>query len=526
MSSDPQCVQQIVLNQDENGLPYDSLEISYPRRGKPAVSPYPDTLPETLFDSSYDDQQYLLRIIRTRNTTFTLSDNDVWLPGLEDTTRVDAGVFSASIVPVTGVSLEWCLGEGQVQLPGHSSETYAGHSCVVYTGNEGKPVFPPLIAWTEVADLDEHALSAFDGIISTEELTSLLKESGRFTTRIPFDDSNSTVYVSYQGLTGYAGETGFYRPLTQRQSELMGIITLSWDTHYCAVVSTTDAAGLHVTAHYDYRFIAPEKTIDVNDNITLAHYDALGYLISTRFNGTENGLKQGYTLPEEEATPFKEPVTIEDALSLSAGIPVAGLQVRCPLSWMPVATDILKGSAVDTDCLTEDGYITHLAWRRRHGRTDTPTGQPPHILTVVTDRYDGDPEQQLRQTISFSDGFGRLLQGAVRHDGGEAWQRTESGGLVVEKDGPVSKETSFRWAVSGRTEYDGKGQPVRAYQPYYLDTWKYVSDDSARQDLFADTHHYDPAGRENCVVTAKGWQRRTFYTPWFVVSEDENDTLE
>ncbi|MEW5561939.1 hypothetical protein AB1287_17090 [Enterobacter asburiae] len=85
-------------------------------------------------------------------------------------------------------------------------------------------------------------------------------------------------------------------------------------------------------------------------------------------------------------------------------------------------------------------------------------------------------------------------------------------------------ETAFRWAVSGRTEYDNKGQAVHTYQPYFLDSWKYVSDDSARHDLYADTHYYDPLGREWQVKTAQGWLRRTLFTPWFVVSEDENDT--
>lgn len=50
-----------------------------------------------------------------------------------------------------------------------------------------------------------------------------------------------------------------------------------------------------------------------------------------------------------------------------------------------------------------------------------------------------------------------------------------------------------------------------------------MKDDSARTDLYADTHYFDPLGREREVVTAKGYLRRTLYTPWFIVSEDEND---
>lgn len=67
-------------------------------------------------------------------------------------------------------------------------------------------------------------------------------------------------------------------------------------------------------------------------------------------------------------------------------------------------------------------------------------------------------------------------------------------------------------------------QPVRTYQPYFLNDWRYVSDDSVRQDLYADTHYHDPLGRVYRVKTAKGYLRESLFTPWFAVSEDENDT--
>jgi hypothetical protein len=43
---------------------------------------------------------------------------------------------------------------------------------------------------------------------------------------------------------------------------------------------------------------------------------------------------------------------------------------------------------------------------------------------------------------------------------------------------------------------------------------------------YADTHRYDPVGRERQVITASGYLRRTHFYPWFTVVEDENDTLQ
>lgn len=127
--------------------------------------------------------------------------------------------------------------------------------------------------------------------------------------------------------------------------------------------------------------------------------------------------------------------------------------------------------------------------------------------------------------MTFSDGFGRLLQTAARQQDGIAWVRGDDGSLVSDTDGePVNSQTGFRWSVSGRTEYDNKGHSIRTYQPYFLNSWKYVRDDSARNGLYASTHFYDPTGREWQTRTAKGFLRRTLFTPWFTVNEDENDT--
>ncbi|MBD2779113.1 SpvB/TcaC N-terminal domain-containing protein [Xenorhabdus szentirmaii] len=540
VATDPQCSQKIVLKSDALGFPQDNLEIAYPRRPQPELSPYPDTLPETLFASSYDEQQMCLRLTRQRSSYHHLNDDDTWITGLMDASRSDARIYHADKVPDGGFSLEWfsATSAGALLLPDAAAD-YLGHQRVAYTGPEERPAIPPLVAYIETAEFDERSLAAFRGVMDEQELTKQLKDAGWNTANVPFSEhADFSVWAGQKEFTEYAGADGFYRPLVQRETKLTGKTTVTWDSHYCVVTATEDAAGLRMQAHYDYRFMVADNTTDINDNHHTATFDALGRVTSFRFWGTENGEEQGYTPQENETTPFIVPTTVDDALALKPGIPVAGLMVYAPLSWMVQASfsnygdGELYGELKSAGIITEDGYLLSLAfrrWQQNNPAAAMPaqanSQNPPHILSVITDLYDSDPEQQLRQTVTFSDGFGRTLQTAVRHENGEAWVRDEHGAIVADSHGmPETAMTDFRWAVSGRTEYDGKGQALRTYQPYFLNSWQYVRDDSARQDLYADTHCYDPLGREYQVITAKGGLRRALFTPWFVVNEDENDT--
>ncbi|MCP9266965.1 virulence protein [Xenorhabdus sp. XENO-1] len=533
VATDPQCNQKIVLQTDGLGFPQDSLAIAYPRRSQPAVSPYPDTLPETLFASSYDKQQLELHLSRQRASYHHLDNDNRWFTGLANISRSDTRLYPADKVPADGFSLEWFSATDKLPLP-DSEADYLGHQRVAYTGPDECPAIPPLVAYIEIAEFDERALAAFDGVLTEPELAKQLDKAGWIATNAPFSGNTTfSVWAGRQNFTEHTGAEGFYQPRVLRQTQFTGKTTLTWDTHYCVVTEAEDPAGLCIQSHYDYRFLAVDNLTDENDNHHIATFDALGRITSTRFYGTENGELQGYTPKENEITPFTVPTTVNDALALTPGIPVAGLIVYAPLSWLPqvsFSADALQQAGA----VTEEGYLLSLAFRRwqQHNPGAVIPQQassqiPPHTLMITTDRYDRDPEQQLRQTMTFSDGFGRMLQTAVRHEPGEAWLRNEYGAIVIGSDGtPETAMTDFRWVVSGRTEYDSKGQALRTYQPYFLNSWQYVSDDSARQDLYADTHCYDPIGREYQVITAKGSLRRSLFTPWFVVSEDENDTAD
>lgn len=489
VSGDPQCRQEITLSSDEYGRPLRTVSICYPRRPQPEKSPYPDTLPAPLFASSYDEQQQVLRLTLMQQSWHTLSDRGggIWLTVLPDASRQDIFCHPATDTPVGGLNAG-VLKQGPNLLSGPS--VFAGQQRVWYLDKQDKataeyPAFPPRVAFTETAVLDETITGQLNMDITEERL----KVAGYTHTGYLFptgEEKNRQLWTVQHGFVLYAKAKNFYLPEKYQDSLLTGALTLTRDAHDCVITEVMDAAKLTTRMKYDWRFLTSVRITDANDNTRSVTLDALGRVTTMWFCGTENSKTAGYS-----NSCFTLPQTADAALALKASLSVHQCMV----------------------------YVTD-SWQHKGANR-----QPPHAVTLTTDRYDDDPEQQIRQQVVFSDGFGRVLQTAVRRAAGPAWQRNDNGSLKVTPEGqPEEVNTEFRWAVSGRTEYDNKGQPVRTYQPYFLNDWRYVSDDSARQDLYADTHYYDPTGREIQVITAKGWLRRTLFTPWFVVSEDENDT--
>lgn len=493
VSSDPQCSQQILLTSDEYGLPLRQVDVNYPRRSQPPQSPYPDTLPETLFTSSYDEQQQVLRLTLSQHSWHHLTglNQGIWLHALANASRNDVFIHPATAVPVGGLTLERLLSDSNNLIGDNQPYTFAGQQTIWYLDAQDKatteiPAFPPRVAFSESAVLDENIVTSLSESISADNLLQAgYTLSGYLFSRT--DETKHKLWTVRQGYITYASADHFLLPTSYRDTLLTGAITATWDSYNCVITQIKDAGGLTTTASYDWRFLMPVSITDENDNVHAVTLDALGRLITMRFRGTEEGKATGYS--DKSIT---LPATADEAISLSAPLPVHQCLVYMTDSWVKTGTEKL----------------------------------PPHVVVLTTDRYDSDPKQQVRQQVIFSDGFGRPLQTVVRHEAGEAWQRTDAGSLKTGADNmPQVVKTTTRWAVSGRTEYDNKGQVVRTYQPYFLDSWKYLSDDSARQDLYADTHYFDPTGREWQTKTSKGWLRCTLYTPWFTVQEDENDTV-
>jgi hypothetical protein len=552
IDGDPQVSQTVTLRIDAYGVPLHSVTVHYPRRAKPLTSPYPDTLPPSAWHSSYDPQQQCLRLTEQRASVWHLTDPQQWRLGLPWQQRHNALTYDAARVPAGGLNFEnlsqadGLLGDGQERV-------FGGQSVVVYrdTNPDGLPDFVALVDHQEVAELDSSSLAAYDGLLDEPTLTAKLTQAGYHTSPTVLAVPNAVeapVWVIASGYRTYRGPDNFYVPSEVQKTRLTGATQLSYDPYYCVVTQVQDALGNITSAQYDYRFLQPWRMTDVNDNHHEVQFDAMGRVVASTFYGTEQARDVGF-----------DPITVSPVptgLTVAQAIDQAGVSAQRVASVH--ATDLFAwmGQVSRADLPTEDAdecwqqliaerLITpqgHIRASARDGlcsgvlkRLSEPVRQalaraarnPVNVVTLTADRYPNDTEQQVRVDIAYTDGFGRTLQGCAKVPGGLAWQCTADGEIVVGADGKpeeVDTGSAPRWAVSGRIEYDNKGQPVRRYQPYFMNDWAYVADRAMRSCGYADTTYYDPIGRAMRVVTAKGYERRTSIYPWFVVNEDENDT--
>ncbi|WP_449433589.1 SpvB/TcaC N-terminal domain-containing protein [Pseudomonas putida] len=521
MAQDPRISQSLVLEQDACGYPLRSVQVHYPRRAPVQPSPYPGSLPPGLEVAARDPQQEVARLILTRNRVRHLSRGHIHLAGLVESSRTDVLQLQPHRVPPGGFSVEG-LQASDGPLADLRGATLAGHLRRQWSDAQGKPSAAPirqaLVAYSETAMLDDAALASIKASLTEPELTSWLAEGGYHRVTLPED--GKVVHVGRHGLARYHGPQLFYRPAALRESEQVGEAVIGWSAHGLRVATVTDAAGLVSAWQHDWRWLLAHSVTDPNDNLQQVVFDALGRVVQSRFQGTQGGMPAGY----HRSKAFVLPQTVEGMLALVPGtVPVATAHRVVADSWMPFARD-QQGRVLAARC----GELALRRWAEAYGLRGVKVRdgcEPVHVISLQTDRYDGDPQQQIRVQVNHSDGAGRLLQSAVLATPGEALVLDPARGLEVDQDGQaVRRHASLRWAVTGKTEYDNKGQAVRTWQPFYLDDWRPVQADGALGGLHADTHLYDALGRVYRVITAAGWERRTGYYPWFTVSEDENDT--
>jgi len=532
--NDPLVSQNVTLQSDRYGQPLWAVSVAYPRRAQQTLTPYPDNLPADAWASSYDEQQHKLRLSESRVAVINLEDPLAWRLGLPHQSRNNALVYDN--MPDAPISFETLTESGGL-LDDTQTRYFGGQSEVVYVN--ASPDLRALVHYQRTAVLDDAALQAYEGITIPPEYDWALIGYVSMPALFPVA-AESPVWAVESGFTTYAEASGFCRPLTQQATLLTGPVTATWDSYWLCVLSQKDAYGNVSSSQYDYRFMTPVQVTDINNNVQEVQLSALGSPLGSSVYGTEEGIAVGFE--SVSAFPVPPMLSVSEAITMATAPgylqSIATINVQDLFCWMGTLSPS-KVTADEWTALHQARFITQDGHVRLAGRqwaaapcalSDIPVslaplllaagGTPVHAVVLQADRYPNSAEQQTRIQLSYGDGFGRALQQCGLVAPGKAWHLEDDGEIDI-----TEVDANPRWAVSGRVEYDNKGQVVRAYQPYFLDSWHYVIDSSLRTQGYSDVHHYDAAGRLTQTVTATDNLRRNTYYTWFDVQEDENDTI-
>jgi len=555
--SDPICAQQITLAWDKYGTPLHSVSINYPRRLTKKVEDIPPHLTEehekTWWLDSHDPSQQILRLSESRQEWYHLEDPDNWRLGLPKHTRTDMLELSE----VGGLKLDgklWSLDplfsyeRLSVKGPGNplwedpqGTRQMTGMQVQHYWNAEddiGMPTLQGLPHSTEIAELDEMALAVYEERIGRKELDQGLQEAGYHRMKwlmVDERDRKGTLAGIKTDYCTYYKSEGFYRLWQHRLLErIEGGTRVKYDPYLCKVMTTINAVGHTTRAFYDYRTLQPVRIIDLNENTQETVYDGLGRVLATSFYGTETiDIREE---PAGENAQWSSHVVEVgfDPLYESAGDTLVSLYRRNEATIDGAVGELAKADASgDPEAMVRAREAVLGNWATAiyydvHSWSKQRT--PVHTATFVADKYPKERDGQVRVSIASLDGLGRAVQTKTKVEQGKAYI-TDNDQLMIQMDGlpPTRKIAEHakpvaRWLVSGRVEYNNKGLPVRSYQPYFLDTHRYVSDMVFRGIGYSTRVDYDPLGRAIKTVRPDGYFQRQTYWPYYVISEDANDT--
>jgi len=546
---DPNCQHTVNLAWDEYGQLIHGFTVACARRRTETNKPPFDREDQLrAWVDSHDEQQQYFYLTESLAAFIHLITDGHWLLDLPWRQRSNAMKLPKGALP-GGLhaadinfenfdrhkdSAEWTVARELTSLSQHT-----------YRESAGKMLYPPLAGPTEQAVFDKKALEAYDDvpIVIRDELTKIgYTPMKLFFPEDPAQDLLQNLWSAQSGFFTYADASGFYHVTEVRQTASHGVTHITWDTDRLRTIAITLPDRCATSMKYDMHTLLPQSITDPNENIQEVLYDAGGQPMVLSFHGTEDGVPTGFE--PLSAYPPQPDLSVEYALTNpKTALAHAASVVRTELfSWMPslpLKTLPLKRKEwIAKGLILPDGHIRASALRwlnQRKKRTAseqallkiirTALRQPVHSLNLIADRYHTDPLQQIQMKISYVDGFGRELQSKQLVPPGDAFVATPKDNLATGADGkPIELPAIQRWRVQSRVEYNHKGETIRVYRPYFLNTHRCINDSAMREHGYHDRMFYDALGRPIQTINALGHLAFDVLHPWFKLIYDFNDT--
>jgi RHS repeat-associated protein len=516
IANDPRITHTILLKVNEYGQAILNASIAYPRLVKEYDAATPPA-PVDPSDPHTQGQQMAMRVI-VAEQNYTAAVNDV----ADDEFHYR--------IPMAAESKTW---EVRIDIPPNTYYTKSDFEVFIDDDLTEVP-YQELITLDESKRLIEHSYITYlkdDDNITELNLFEPNKRGHVFQQyQLAFnDDILSSIFDAHDGDVGTLAESnGFIKDLDNKYwlpsgrailtnhppddfylpksyNDALGNETLvNYETNYRLYVESVEDSLENTTSitRFDYRVMAPQRMLDINENTSYFSYDVVGRL---------SAIALGAKGEADDLTGYNPVLTQSDRETFFA-------------SPREEAINILVHA---TACYVYDQYSL-----------------PAKVATILRERHYFDVvELSLHDntmcSFEYSNGSGQVVLKKVQAEQGNAFLPDGSNPPIELHPGtgqwldgdddpapaPYDDMEPHRWVGTGRIVFNNKGNAVKQYEPYFSVTHAYEDDLQIVQIGVSPEIYYDALGRNIKTVMPDGTFTKVVYHPWFQELWDAGDTV-
>ena len=503
---DPRIAHSFNIKQDEYGNTLESMAVNYPRIGQHSEA----GIMSAILSLIHEVQRESLMVFSENKFS-----NDIVT---ENTYRLRIPIESKTfeltgIVPAEGLYFSineirsHQIAELVEEIPYHqlpnriSPQTRCvEHSRILYFADDLVSPLP----WGEQSKLglpyETYKLALTNGLLS-----AILKP-GQLTSEVTDDlnNANASGYLSgtvlqdhfsdmdtigqywvRSGIAGFNVDAALHFYLPERYTDPFGNNTqLEYDPRDLFIESSTDALGNTTRIeNFNYRVLAPQRMVDLNDNISEVVFDILGMPTAVAVMGKR-----------EEADNLLD---FDDALIHPSLEMIVSYFTE---TYNEIISRNLLGNATARSLyyfgekIEPDGRITY----GHHPACAAGIVREKHVAQEL-----GTPSP-LQAAFEYSDGSGNII-------------------VTKKQAEPERDGLPLRWLANGKTILNNKGKPVKQYEPYFSSVGHQYEE--PREEGVTPILYYDAAGRTIRTEMPDGTFIKAVFTPWYSLAYDANDTI-
>ncbi|HKJ40523.1 MAG TPA: SpvB/TcaC N-terminal domain-containing protein, partial [Sunxiuqinia sp.] len=301
--------------------------------------------------------------------------------------------------------------------------------------------------------------------------------------------------------TSADAQNRFYVPIAYID-QFEATTKVTYDNLFIFIEETEDALGNKSGVEvYNYRTLSPQRMHDINNNLTEAIGDELGFIkaVAVMGKGTEADDLTGQT----EITEIAERTAIHDFFN-----------------------------SADSHQLTIQGknLLQRATTRFVYDlETDIGNGKPAVVATIRREEhFQKNNNSPVQMAFQYSSGLGEVVMKKVQAEPGKAKMVTvnpDDSVIITEVDTSASNPVQLRWIGNGRTIKNNKGKAVKQYEPYFSVTQQYENFKELTELGVTPKMYYDAPGRLIKKEMPDGTFSKVEFNSWKQVIYDANDTV-